>query len=755
MEKSDSADINADVSSVSVLIPQPPGRAYDYALPVGYEDQPLERGQIVDVPLGPRTIRAVVWGPGQGDVDPDRLKPILDVPDMPAFPRSLCDLIDWIAAYTVQPPGIVLRLAMAMPNRWQEPKPQILYDVTGSEPDRMTPSRKRVLAQLNDGPALRMADLTELAGVSSSVVKGLVKQGAVEEIVASLRPPKLPDPEVEAPGLTPHQQSAADALSGHVDKAGHVDQGFSVSLLEGITGSGKTETYFEAVAAALRQGQQALILMPEIALTAQFLDRFEERFGARPLEWHSDLSLKQRQRVWTAVASGQPYVVVGARSALFLPFQSLGLIVVDEEHEGAYKQDEGVTYHGRDMAIVRGQLGDHPVILASATPSLESAMNAARGRYHHVQLTERYGEAVLPSINLLDLREHTPDPGQFLSRSLVHRAVETISRGEQALFFLNRRGYAPLTLCRTCGHRFQCKDCDSWLVEHRFRRKLQCHHCGYQEPVPTVCPSCGTQDSLVPIGPGVERVAEELTDLLPQARITVLSSDFLARDRARLGLTDKAAARRSIREMAQERIRQFAEGAYDIMIGTQIVAKGHNFPNLTLVGVVDADLGLSGGDLRAAERTFQLMTQVAGRAGRAEKPGQVWLQTYDPDHPVMKALGTGDAQAFQMIDAQERKQLGMPPFGRLAGLLLSGPDRARVEDAAREMARAAPRGQGISLFGPAEAPIAMIRGRYRRRLLLKTALDVRIQPLLAAWVAGVKLPSNVRLQLDVDPHDFM
>ncbi|MEN8723346.1 MAG: primosomal protein N' [Alphaproteobacteria bacterium] len=749
MEKSDSADI----SSVTVLIPQPPGRAYDYALPVGYEDQPLERGRIVDVPLGPRTIRAVVWGPGQGDVDPDRLKPIADVPDIPAFPASLCDLIDWIAAYTVQPPGIVLRLAMAMPNRWQEPKPQILYGATGQEPDRMTPARKRVLAQLNEGPALRMADVTEMAGVSSSVIKGLVKQGAVEEIVAHARPPALPDADHDAPGLTDHQRAAADALCEHVGP--QRQDGFSVSLLEGITGSGKTETYFESVAATLRGGEQALILMPEIALTAQFLDRFEARFGVRPLEWHSDLSLRQRQRVWSAVASGQPYVVVGARSALFLPFQNLGLIIVDEEHEGAYKQDEGVTYHGRDMAIVRGQLGAHPVILASATPSLESALNAARGRYHHVQLTERYGEAVLPSINLLDLREHTPEPGQFLSRSLVQRAVETIGRGEQALFFLNRRGYAPLTLCRTCGHRIQCKDCDSWLVEHRFRRKLQCHHCGYQEPVPRVCPSCEAEDSMVPIGPGVERVAEELTDLLPQARITVLSSDFLARDRARLGLTDKAAARRSIREMAQERIRQFADGAFDIMIGTQIVAKGHNFPNLTLVGVVDADLGLSGGDLRAAERTFQLMTQVAGRAGRAEKPGQVWLQSYDPDHPVMKALGSGDAQAFQMIDAQERQQLGMPPFGRLAGLLLTGPDRGRVEDAAREMARAAPRGQGISLFGPAEAPIAMIRGRYRMRLLLKTTLDIRIQPLLATWVAAVKLPSNVRLQIDVDPHDFM
>lgn len=747
MTKSDSADNSRTRKSVSVLIPQPPGRAYDYALPVGYEDRPLSRGTIVDVPLGPRTIRAVVWGDGAGDVDQSRLKPILDVPDIPAFPTSLCDLIDWIAAYTVQPPGIVLRLAMAMPNRWADPKPVMLYARGEGAPDRLTPARKRVLSQLDEGPAFRLSELAELAGVSSSVIKGLVKFGAVEEVASLPRPPKLPDADFAQPCLSDHQAGAAAALT--------VLSGFDVCLLEGITGSGKTETYFEAVAAAIQRGEQALIMMPEIALTAQFLDRFSDRFGVRPLEWHSDLPIKERQRVWSAIASGQPYVVVGARSALFLPFQNLGLIIVDEEHEGAYKQDEGVTYHGRDMAIVRGQLGDHPVILASATPSLESAMNAARGRYKHVQLTERYGDAVLPAIDLLDLRHHKPDTGRFLSKSLINRAVETLARGEQSLFFLNRRGYAPLTLCRTCGHRIQCKDCDTWLVEHRFRRKLQCHHCGYEEPVPTHCPSCEEEGSMVPIGPGVERVAEEIADALPEARIAVLSSDFLARDRARLGMTNKAIARRSIREMAQERIREFADGDYDILIGTQIVAKGHNFPNLTLVGVVDADLGLSGGDLRAAERTFQLMMQVAGRAGRADKPGHVWLQTYDPDHPVMKALGTGDVEAFRMIDATDRKQLGMPPFGRLAGLLLSGPDRGNVEDAARTLARSAPRGQGVTVYGPAEAPIAMIRGRYRVRLLLKTALDQRVQPILTDWLGGVKLPSNVRLQVDVDPYDFM
>jgi len=752
MTKSDSANKSkkqdkAACASVSVLIPQPPGRAYDYALPVGYEDRPLPRGTIVDVPLGPRTIRAVVWGEGAGDVAPDRLKPIQDVPDIPQLPESLCDLIDWIAAYTVQPTGIVLRLAMAMPNHWAEPKPVTLYGRGEGAPDKLTPARKRVLAQLDDGPAFRLSELAALAGVSTSVIKGLVKSGAVEEIQALPRDPGLPDAAHMGPDLSAHQTAAADQLAAMT--------GFAVTLLEGVTGSGKTETYFEAVAAALQRGEQALIMMPEIALTAQFLDRFEKRFGVKPLEWHSDLPVKERQRVWTAIASGKPYVIVGARSALFLPFQNLGLIIVDEEHEGAYKQGDGVTYHGRDMAIVRGQLGMHPVILASATPSLESAMNAARGRYGHVHLTERFGDAVMPSINLLDLRAHKPDPGKFLSRSLLNRAVETLARGEQSLFFLNRRGYAPLTLCRTCGHRIQCKDCDTWLVEHRFRRKLQCHHCGHTEPVPTHCPSCEEEGTMVPIGPGVERVAEELIDALPEARITVLSSDFLARDRARLGMTDKSIMRKSIRTLAQERIRDFADGAYDILIGTQIVAKGHNFPNLTLVGVVDADLGLSGGDLRAAERTFQLMTQVAGRAGRAEKPGHVWLQTYDPEHPVMKALGSGDIDAFRMIDAGDRKLLGMPPFGRLAALLLSGPDRGKVVDAARTLAQEAPRGAGISVYGPAEAPIAMIRGRYRVRLLLKTSLDQRVQPLLQNWLADIKLPNNVRLQIDVDPYDFM
>ena len=544
----------------------------------------------------------------------------------------------------------------------------------------------------------------------------------------------LPDTNHHQPELLEEQIDIAGKLAETVEAAK-----FSVSLLDGVTGSGKTEVYFEAVAKALDKGKQALILLPEIALTANFLERFEGRFGTRPGEWHSDIAPKKREQLWRQVSTGEVRVVAGARSALFLPFENLGLIVVDEEHDLAYKQEDRVFYNARDMAVVRGSLSNSPVILSSATPSLESRVNADRGRYHYYRMAARYGEAVLPDIRIVDMRRSPPPRGGFISPVLRQAIGETVERGEQALLFLNRRGYAPLTLCRVCGHRFQCPNCTTWLVEHRFRKQLQCHHCGHNEKVPEACPSCGTFDHLVACGPGVERLAEEAVELFPKARTLILSSDLMG----------------GVKRLRLE-LDAIAKGECDIVIGTQLVAKGHNFPLMTCVGVIDADLGLSNGDPRAAERTFQLLSQVTGRAGRSGGKSFGYLQTYQGEHPVIQAIASGDREAFYEREIAGRQASGLPPFGRLASVIVSAASRSEAEGHAKAMRRVAPKEPGISILGPAEAPIAILRERHRFRLLVHGDMGVNLQNWLRKWLSvspGEK--GSLRVQIDVDPQSFL
>lgn len=542
----------------------------------------------------------------------------------------------------------------------------------------------------------------------------------------------IPDPAHVGVALSAPQAAVAEALIARSK------DGFSVSLLDGVTGAGKTEVYFEAIAAALRRGCQALVLLPEIALTAQWLTRFERRFGCAPGLWHSELPPRARRITWRAVAEGKVAVVVGARSALFLPFPRLGLIVVDEEHDLAFKQEEGVIYNARDMAVVRARLTAAQAILVSATPSLESLVNAAAGRYHRITLPVRHGGARLPEVAAIDLRKAPPERGQFLSPVLLEAIAKTIDSGEQAMLFLNRRGYAPLTLCRVCGHRIACPNCSAWLVEHRGTERLICHHCGHSVPRPSACPVCGTENGLVPIGPGVERIAEEVVARFPTARTLTMASDTL------VGSEAAAAAARAV-----------TERAIDLIIGTQVIAKGWHFPYLTLVGVVDADLGLAGADLRAGERTLQLLHQVAGRAGRADLPGRVLLQTYAPEHPVMRALVAGDLEGFMAAEADARRPGHWPPFGRLAALIVSSADEAAATAAAAALGRAAPVGPGITVLGPAPAPLALLRGRYRRRLLLKTERSVMPQPILREWLARIRLSRRVTLRVDIDPTSFL
>ncbi len=719
---------------VDVLVPVAVDHPYSYRAPEGLE---LAPGDIVNVPLGARAATAVVWAenPKPNPRLDNRLKDVEKKLEIPPLKGELRRFVDWVANYTVNPRGMVLRMCLRMGEHLGPERAHIGVRLAGPPPQRMTPARSRVLALLADGMVRAKSDAARESGVSAGVIDGLIDEGTLEAVALPPHPlAEKPNPDFAAAEFTPDQSAAAAAL-----KATLAAGGYAVTLIDGVTGSGKTEVYFEAMADAIRRRRQSLILMPEIALTAQFLDRFAARFGVRPAEWHSELSPRRRARTWRAVADSEVAVVVGARSALFLPYADLGLIVVDEEHDPAYKQEDGVRYHARDMAVVRGHIAGIPVILSSATPSLETEVNARRGRYQRLRLPERFGGARLPWVEVIDLRYERPPPGRFIAPSLARAVKIAIERGEQALLFCNRRGYAPLTLCRACGFRFSCPNCDAWLVDHRFRKQLVCHHCGFAMPHPPACPNCRSQNSFVAIGPGVERLEEETRDLFPQARILVLSSDLVASvERLRAELDD------------------VAQGRFDIVIGTQLVAKGHHFPKLNLVGIVDADLGLANGDPRAAERTFQLLHQVVGRAGREEGAGRGFLQTHQPEHPVMRALVAQDREAFYDAEIAARERTRYPPFGRLASLVVSGPDQHDTAAHARALARAAPPNDDVRILGPAEAPLSLVRGRHRLRLLIKSPRGFDLSAYLREWLAGApKARGGLKLDIDVDPQSFL
>jgi primosomal protein N' (replication factor Y) len=722
---------------VKVLLPLPLDGAYDYGVPA---EPPVAAGDFVLVPLGRREEIGVVWGEGwagPGAIAESRLRDVQHRFDLPPLPEVARRFVDWVAQYTLNPPGVVLRMAMSVAAAFEPPRPVLAYRlVPGPPPEgfKLTAQRQRVLEMSRAGPPRPLGDLAREAGVGTAVARALVDAGLLEAVsLPGSPPPARPDGARPGPALSEDQRAAAETLRERV-----VSGRYSATLLDGVTGSGKTEVYFEAIAGALQAGRQALVLLPEIALTAPWLARFEQRFGAPPVEWHSELSSKQRRLNWRAVGDGSALVVVGARSALFLPYPDLGLIVVDEEHDGAFKQEDGVIYHARDMAVVRAHLGQIPIVLSSATPSLESSVNADAGRYRRLHLPARHGGAELPRIEAVDLRRHKPPSQRWLSPPLKDALTATLAEGEQALLFLNRRGYAPLTLCRACGHRLECPRCSAWLVEHRLIRQLQCHHCGYAVRAPDACPACGAEGEMAACGPGVERLSEEVAELFPKARVSVMASDTITGPLA-----------------AAEFVRAVTEREIDIVIGTQIVAKGHHFPFLTLVGVVDGDLGLSGGDLRAAERSFQLLYQVAGRAGRADRPGRVLVQTADPGHPVMQALVAGDRDRFLAAEAEDRKRRHMPPFGRLVALIVSAGDAPHADATARALARTAPRGDGVEVLGPSDAPLRLLRGRHRRRLLMKAPRGVDVQALLIDWLKQVLVTGDARVQVDIDPYSFM
>lgn len=715
-----------------VLVPFPVDKAYDYIVP---EDMEVEPGDYVSVPLSGRNIIGVVWGDAEGSVSANKLKSMIwrfEARPMPEIQRKF---IDWVAGYTLGAKGSVLKMSLSVPTALEPPKPIKAYKLKTASPVKgLSPQRQKVIQVMGDGLARRPAEIAELAGCSAGVVKGMFDKGLLEKVeIYSAAPCRKPDLSLQGPELSSDQRQAADHLCEQVKS-----DGYHVALLDGVTGAGKTEVYFEAVAEALKQGKQALILLPEIALSNAFLERFKARFGCAPALWHSHLTPAQRRKTWRGVAEGQTKVVVGARSALFLPYPDLGLIVIDEEHDPAYKQEDGVIYNARDMAIVRAHLGKIPITLVSATPSLETMHNAWNCKYEHLHLPDRFGGARMPEIQTIDMREDKPERQHFISPTLRKAVTETISKGEQALLFLNRRGYAPLTLCRTCGHRMECPRCTAWLVEHKSGSHLQCHHCGFHQRPPQTCPECDDADSFAACGPGVERIHEEAKAYFPDARIMVLASDT-------------ADDNETLRAMLD----QIRNGEVDIIIGTQIIAKGHHFPNLTCVGVIDADLGLTGGELRAAERTYQLLHQVAGRAGREEKKGFVYLQSFMPDHRIMKALSLGARDQFLEVEAHEREASHMPPYARLAGIIVSGREEQQVIELSKALGMSAPQGETIQTLGPAPAPLARLRGKFRYRLLVRADKNVDIQKAVHSWVSGHKVPSNVRVYIDIDPQSFL
>ncbi|MGW8204038.1 primosomal protein N' [Sphingomonas bisphenolicum] len=706
----------------------------DYRVPHGMTVQP---GSIVVAPLGPRQLVGVVWEeesfPDVETVGDNRLRNLVEVVDAPPLPEPLRRLIEWTADYYLAPPAAVLRMALSSMAALEGARTVIEYRATGAAPDRMTEQRAQALERIGERQGL-IRELAMIGGVSDAVIRGLIKQDIFEAVEVSVDTPfPMPDPGHAQPILSEAQTSAATTMADAVRA-----HDFAPFLLDGVTGSGKTEVYFEAIAAAIRADRQVLVLLPEIALTEPFLERFEKRFGTVPVNWHSGLRQSERRRAWRAIATGQAQVVVGARSALFLPYPHLGLIVVDEAHEASFKQEDGVHYHARDVAVMRGLIEKFPVVLASATPAIETRHQVELGRYAEIKLPSRYGGAEMPTIEGINLLTDPPERGRWIAPPLVKAIDEVMAKGEQSLLFLNRRGYAPLTLCRHCGYRFQCPNCTAWMVEHRLTHRLACHHCGHVVPAPRRCPECKEEDSLVACGPGVERIADEVKALWPQARTAIATSDTLS-----------SPAR------AADFVKSVEAGDIDIIVGTQLVTKGYHFPNLTLVGVIDADLGLEGGDLRAAERTFQQIVQVAGRAGRGEKPGKVFIQTRMPTSEVIESLIEGDTERFYAVETENRRRANAPPFGRFAAIIISSENADEAAQTARLIGKSAPVIEGMRVYGPAPAPLSVLRGRHRHRLLIHATRAVDIQAAIREWLGNLAWKSGTRVAVDVDPYSFM
>lgn len=715
---------------VQVMLPIAVEHSFDYLVPDGMS---VKEGDFVTVPLGSKISKGVVWGASNRKIDPKKMKSIKLKSDIPPMSKSLRAFIEWVAEYSVSAVGNVLAMSLSVPAALNEEKPEVGYRLINQKKLKPTKARMKIVNCMKDGLIRTLTDISIEAESSKAVIRGMIKGGFLEEVELPKKNPLLPVIEKNKLKLSGAQKKATEMLQKKVKKGG-----YSTTLLDGVTGSGKTEVYFEAIREALLEEEQALILLPEIVLTTQLMERFKKRFGFTPVQWHSALTPKQRRENWRAIALGHAPLIIGARSALFLPYKKLGIIVVDEEHENAFKQEDGVIYHARDMAVTRASIEKIPAILVSASPSLETVYNVQHNKFSLLHLPQRHGKAIMPHIEAVDMRQEKLAANHWISSRLKDEMIKNAERGLLSMLYLNRRGYAPLTLCRKCGYRFQCHDCSSWLVEHRNHLHLQCHHCGFSMQKPKQCPACAAEDSFAACGPGVERLEEEVREFLPAARLAVMTSDTV----------------RSM-NLAENYVRSIEAGQVDVIIGTQMVAKGHHFRRLTLVGVIDADMGLEGGDLRAAERSFQLLQQVAGRAGREDLTGTAIVQSYNPENDVMQALIKGERDEFIKREMRRRERVGMPPFSRMAAIIISGKDETSVKKLARKIVSYAPHAEGIKVLGPAPAPLLMLRGKYRFRILVITKRTINIQKMLKHWLMRITIPSSARLKIDIDPYSFV
>ncbi len=723
---------------VEVLVPVAIGDSFDYSVP---EEINVVVGSYVLVPFGSKTLVGVVIGASNGTLDAKKYKSILEVfSHIPPASTAFLSFITICAQYYMSPRNQVFKMVLSQPEALTKPYRETRYNLSVLSKDPEHPAfmkrnsaRNRILNYLSDKHDTILAEILENTSTSKSVVTAMVEAKLLDKRIFTTAP-SAPIFDFNKPTLSKEQKEAASLFVEAVNE----NLRFQTFLLEGVTGSGKTEVYFEAIEAALLQGKQSLILLPEIALSVQWTSRFKQRFGFDPTVWHSAISESAKRTLWQAASCGTAPVIVGARSALFIPCKNLGLIIVDEEHETSYKQEDHVMYHARDMAIVRAYQENIPIILASASPSLESLYNVEQGKYQHVRIHARFAQATLPHISLIDMKKSGLPSHKWLSPPLIQKLHETIADKKQAILFLNRKGYAPLLLCRHCGYRFACPSCTSWLVLHKSQRSLCCHHCGYATSEPKDCPQCHQTDALAACGPGTERIYEETLQTFPNARITTITSDHLI---------NKASFEREI-----ERIQN---GEVDIIIGTQILAKGHHFSNLTLVGILDADLGLSGGDLRCVERSWQLLHQISGRAGREEHQGHVYIQTWQPEHPLMQALAHGKEQELIALEKEARSNMLMPPYGRLASIILESQKEELVQKAAQILAQSIPSIEQVTILGPAPAPLYRLRNHYRIRFLVKTPRNINIQRIIANWLHNIKLSSMVRCKIDIDPYSFL
>jgi primosomal protein N' (replication factor Y) len=520
-----------------------------------------------------------------------------------------------------------------------------------------------------------------------------------------------------------------------------LESGFKSFLLNGETGSGKTEVYFHLIYEVIKNGGQVLLTLPEIALSSAILSRFKERFGFDAILWHSSVSEKKRILNFMQIINGEARVIIGTRSAIFLPFKNLKLIIVDEEHDGSYKQEETVIYNGRDMAVMRGFIFNIPIILGSATPSIETYNNTQNGKYLEVKLENRFFVSQMPTITVVDMKQEKMPKNQFISTTLKTKMMEVINSGGQVMFFLNRRGYAPIVLCSCCGERVKCKFCDVHLTEHRIEGKLKCHHCGYTREKPQVCEACCVEDAMKVMGAGVERIQEELCQILPKNQVVLLTSDTL-----------------SSQVKTREVINKIESGEAKVIVGTQVVSKGYHFPNLRFVGVLDADFGLNIEDFRAFEKTFQLLYQVAGRTGREKADGEVYIQTFDPKNKVLFSIVNYDKSGFYSLELEARRKFKLPPFSKQIAFVIFGDEKQETLDFAKkltiELEREFKGLEGFSLFGPSVPIISFLRNRYRFRILILSVKYFQIQEKILKVLDACKPPKSVNIKIDVDPISF-